>query len=170
MFLTSTIDAKKRRYVVTTDIPGAFMQCDVDELIHVKLEGPLMLLLAKVDPNLYEKYIASKKGKPVLYVELKKALYGTLQAAMLFWKDLTGNLVKWGFEINPYGWCVANKIIDGKQCTIVWHGDDLKISHVDPEAVEGVLDLLNERYGKKKPLVTTRGKIHEYLGMHDPGL
>jgi hypothetical protein len=43
--------------------------------------------------------------------------------------------------------------------------DDLKISHVDPEAVEGVLDLLNERYGKKKPLVTTRGKIHEYLGM-----
>jgi hypothetical protein len=43
--------------------------------------------------------------------------------------------------------------------------DDLKISHVDPEAVEGVLDLLNERYGKKKPLVTTRGKIHKYLGM-----
>jgi hypothetical protein len=24
----------------------------------------------------------------------------------------------------------ANKMIDGKQCTIVWHVDDLKISHV----------------------------------------
>jgi hypothetical protein len=43
--------------------------------------------------------------------------------------------------------------------------DDLKISHVDPEAVEGVPTLLNERYGKRKPLVTTRGKVHDYLGM-----
>jgi hypothetical protein len=92
MFLTSTIDANERRYVVTTDIPGAFMQTDVDELIHVRLEGPLVALLAKVDPNLYEKYIVDKKGKSALYVKLKKALYGTLQAAMLFWKDLTGNL------------------------------------------------------------------------------
>jgi hypothetical protein len=98
-------------------------------------------------------------------VKLLKALYGTLQAAMLFWKDLTKNLEEWGFEINPYDWCVANKMIDGKQCTIVWHVDDLKISHVDGEVIEGVLELLNGRYGKKKPLVTTRGKIHEYLGM-----
>jgi hypothetical protein len=35
-------------------------------------------------------------------VKLKKALYGTLQAAMLFWKDLSANLVQWGYEINPY--------------------------------------------------------------------
>jgi hypothetical protein len=45
------------------------------------------------------------------------------------------------------------------------HVDDLKISHVDPEVVEGVLTLLNERYGKRKPLVATQGKVHEYLGM-----
>jgi hypothetical protein len=121
MFLTSTIGAKERRYVVTTDIPGAFMQTDVDELIHVRLESPLVALLAKVAPNLYEKYIVDKKGKSALYVKLKKALYGTLQTVMLFWKDLTGNLEKWGFEIKPYDWCVANKIIDGKQCTIIWH-------------------------------------------------
>jgi hypothetical protein len=67
----------------------------------------------------------------VLYVQLKKALYRTLQAAMLFWEDLLGNLIKWGLEINPYDWCVANKMIDGKQCTIVWHVDDPKISYVD---------------------------------------
>jgi phage terminase large subunit GpA-like protein len=53
LFLTSTIDAKERRCVVTTDIPGAFMQTDVDELIHVRLEGPLVTLLTKVDPQLY---------------------------------------------------------------------------------------------------------------------
>jgi hypothetical protein len=36
MFLTSTIDAKERRCVVMTDIPGAFMQTDVDKLIQVR--------------------------------------------------------------------------------------------------------------------------------------
>jgi hypothetical protein len=93
----------------------------------------------------------NERGKPAIYVKLNNALYGTLQVAMLFWKDLTGNLEDWD------DWCVANKMIDGKQCTIVWHVDDLKISHVDGEVIEGVLDLLNGRYGKKKPLVTTRG-------------
>ena len=40
-----------------------------------------------------------------------------------------------GFEINTYDWCVANKMIDGKQSTILWHVYDLKISHVLFEVV-----------------------------------
>jgi hypothetical protein len=85
LMLSSIIDAKERRYVVTADIPGAFMQADMDEVIHMKLEGPLAKLLTRVDPLLYEKYVVTEKGKPVLYVQLMKALYGTLQAALLFW-------------------------------------------------------------------------------------
>jgi hypothetical protein len=103
LFLSCAINAKERRTVVTTDIPGAFMQTDVDEVIHVRLEGPLASLLAKLAPNLYEKYLEyDKKGKPIMCVKLKKALCGTLQAAMLFWKDLSAKLVSWGYEINPY--------------------------------------------------------------------
>jgi hypothetical protein len=90
-------------------------------------------LLVKLDPKLYRTYVQVKKGKLIKDVQLKKALYGTLQASLLFWKDLSGDLRKWGFESNPYDWCVANKTINGKQCTILWHVDDLKISHEDPE-------------------------------------
>jgi hypothetical protein len=79
-------------------------------------------------------------------------------------EGLDGNLAEWGFELNPYNWCVANKMINGKQCTILWHVDDLKISHVDPEVVEVILRLLNKRYGKGSPLVVTRGEVHGYLG------
>jgi len=67
--------------------------------------------------------------------------------------------------INPYDQCVANKIIDGKQCMIVWHVDDLKISHVDRSVVEKIVSHLNNRYGKEEPISVNRGKVHDYLGM-----
>jgi hypothetical protein len=92
-------------------------------------------------------------------------LYGTLRAALLFWQKLSKTLQSWGFVINPYDWCVANKIINGKQCTVLWHVDDLKISHADPDVVTHVLDMLSEEFGKEAPLTIRRGKIHEYLGM-----
>jgi hypothetical protein len=38
LFLTALIAEFEGRKVVTVDIPGAFMQTDIDELIYVKLE------------------------------------------------------------------------------------------------------------------------------------
>lgn len=165
LLLSSVIDATEGRHVITCDIPGAFMQADMDELVHMKLEGEMAELLEKIDPSLYRKYIVIEKGKPVLYVELLKALYGTLKAALLFWKRLSSQLIKWGFVLNPYDRCVANKTINGKQCTIVWHVDDLKISHVDESVAERMLGLLEHEFGKESPLSVTRGRVHDYLGM-----
>jgi len=101
----------------------------------------------------------------MLYVRLKKALYRTLQAALLFWLLLSDTLVSCCFTINPYDQCVANKQINGKQCTIVWHVDDLKISHVSKDVVEDLIVRLNKKFGKESPLTTNRGKILEYLGL-----
>ena len=84
LLLSCVIDAKEKRQVMTCDVPGAFMQVDVDEVVHVRLVGALAELLTKVNPELYAKYMAKENGKSVLYVQLQKALYGTLSAAMLF--------------------------------------------------------------------------------------
>ena len=65
----------------------------------------------------------------MLYVRLFKALYGLLQSALLFYKKLRGELEDYGFEVNPYNPCVANKIVNGSQMTVTWHIDDLKVSH-----------------------------------------
>ena len=43
------------------------------------------------------------------------------------------------YVINPYDRCVANKIINGKQLTIVLYVDDNKLSHVDPNLVTEIL-------------------------------
>jgi hypothetical protein len=165
LMLSCVIDAKEKRDMATVDIPGAFMQADMDELVHMRLEGTMAKLLVKLDQKLYRKYIQIVNGKKVLYVELKKALYGTMRAALLFWKLLTSKLVAMGFETNPYDWCVANKTINCKQCTILWHVEDLKISHVDPAGVTNIIEQLQIKFGKEAPLTVMQGQTHDYLGM-----
>ena len=95
------------------------------------------------------------------------ALYGTLKAALLFWKKLSESLKLRGFTINPYDWCIANKTINGKHCTIVWHVDDLKASHVDAKVNDGFLEWLKKTYGDEEigKVKAVRGPIHDYLGM-----
>ena len=50
-------------------------------------------LLVKLAPKLFSKYIIHEKGKPILYVELKKALYGMLRVVLLFWRKLSAALI-----------------------------------------------------------------------------
>ena len=64
------------------------MHADIDETIHIKLDGELAKLLIKVDES-YAQFLTYENGTPVIYCELSKALYGTLQAAKLFWENLT---------------------------------------------------------------------------------
>jgi len=92
--------------------------------------------------------------------------YGRLRHAVSGCPQLVSSkLQEWGFTINPYDWCVANNMIHGKQCTVAWHVDDLKISHESPDVVTSIIDKLNKEFGKLAPLTVTRGKTHEYLGM-----
>ena len=166
LFLTAAIDAQEGRKVITVDIPGAFMHAEMDETVHMKIDGPMAELLCRVDSAKYSNFVTYEKGKPVVYVKLKKALYGTLQAALLFWENLSGYLVEeLGFVRNPYDGCVVNKIVEGKQCTIIWHVDDLKLSHVKQSVLEDIVSRLNERYGKETPVTVHRGAVHDYLGM-----
>ena len=102
-----------------------------------------------------------KKGKPVLYVRLLKAMYSTLKAAMLWYKMLSETLKNEGFVLNKYDPCVANKIIKGKQFTICWYVDDLKLSHQDPNEVTRMINILEEHFGKMN---VKHGNKHTYLG------
>ena len=64
-------------------------------------------------------------------------------------------------------------MIDGKQMTIMWYVNDLKISHMDTNVVTDIIERLDKVYGfaaceNREPLTVHRGRIHYYLG--DPGL
>ena len=78
MFLTAVVDAWENRKVAILDMPGAFMQVDMDELVHVCFRGEMVDKLLEIDHELYSSYNTEEQGEKVMYMELLKALYGML--------------------------------------------------------------------------------------------
>ena len=166
VFLTAVVDAWENRKVAVLDVPGAFMQVEMDELVHVRFEGEMVDKLLEIDHDLYAGYVSVENGKKVMYAELLKALYGTLRAARLFWEKLQAKLVnEWGFTPNRYDSCVVNKMVGGRQLTVAWHVDDLKISHVEEGALDEFISMMEVEFGEDSPLSVSRGPIQQYLGM-----
>ena len=129
----------------------------------MRLRGKLAELMVMTAPEIYKKYVVyDSKRRPILYLKLVKALYGCLRSALLFYLKLMGDLLEYGFEINPYDPCVANKLVNGKQLTVTFWVDDLKVSHEDSNVVTKFIKWLEDKYGKMR---TSRGKKHDYLGM-----
>ena len=84
----------------------------------------------------------NKKGETVLHVRLLSALCGIMKAALLCCQRFVKDLKSIGFVVNPCDPCVANKMARGKQLTVVWHVDDLKVSHVSVAVVAKMADWL----------------------------
>ena len=93
-----------------------------------------------------------------------------MRAALLYYQCFCSDILSIGFKINPYDPCVANKIVEGNQLTLVWHVDDIKVSHVKPSIVTHMVEWLHETYERvfddgSGLMKVSRGKLHEYLGM-----
>ena len=59
---------------------------------------------------------------------------------------------------------MANKTVDIKQMTVVWHVEDLHIPHKNQDTVDALINKLSKRYRKEADLKIHRGKVHKYLG------
>ncbi len=79
-------------------------------------------------------------------MECLKAVYGSMVAALLYYKKFVKSLTKKGFKLNPYDGCVANKTVNRKQITICVHIDDCKISHESTKVVDKSIDWLRDEY------------------------
>ena len=146
------------------DILNAFLNANNSEKTLILLKGKLAELMEQIYPQMYRKYITiSSKCEPMFYVHLSKAFYGLLQYALLLYRKLRTELEYFGFAVNPYDPCAANKIVNGSQITLTWHVDDLDISHKDILEVTNFLHHLGQIYGDR--MTVHRGKVHDYLGM-----
>ena len=170
VLLTDTVEVKEKRKVITLDVPNAFIQTyleNVDERIILILRGIAAQILIDIAPEVYESYVEIENGRSVLYLECTNVIYGTIKAALLFYNKFRKDLEEIGFEVNPYDPCVANKMVKGKQMTILWHVDDLKASHVDEKVLEEFVEYLRTIYDNNEigKIKVNKGPRHEFVGM-----
>eukprot|EP00978_Attheya_sp_CCMP212_P020733 scaffold59680_cov31-Attheya_sp.AAC.1 len=166
IIITSVIDTKQTRDIMTSDIPNAFVQTEIDqsgEKTVMKIRG----VLVEMCPEIYQDYVVTHGKDKILYVRMLKALYGMLVASLLYYKKFVKDIKSIGFILNPYDPCVANRMIKGKQHTLTWHVDGIKSSHVNSKVNDKFLVWLEKTYGEDGigSVKTTRGKRHDYLAM-----
>ena len=131
------------------------------DYVIVKVSGESCDIMCEVNPG-FINYATVENRRKTLYMRLKKALYGCMQSALLWYKTFKGHLEGQGFELNPYDQCIANKNIEGHQCTIAWNVDDSKILHKSDRVIDSVISGLESRFGK---MTVKRGRNHTFVGM-----
>ena len=161
VLLTALVDAVEDRHVVVADVTGAYLNADMDDFVLIRLSGDDVDMMCNANPT-YKEFIAKDNGKRTLFLQLKKALYGCVKSALLWYRLFRDTLHDLGFTLNPYDPCVANANIKGSQCTIVWYVDDSKISHRDREVVNDLVHHIEAKFGH---MAKTQGDEHEFLGM-----
>jgi hypothetical protein len=135
IMITEVIEAKEERDVITCDIPNTFIQAFLpkkepgEDRVVMKITGVLVNMLVNISPELYGPVIVLENRKKVLYVEVLKAIYSMLEAALLWYKTFRKDLEDIGFIFNPYDPCMADKKVQGLQQTVLFHLDNLKLSH-----------------------------------------
>ena len=133
----------------------------------MKLRGKMAKLMVQTAPEICRKHVIVENGKVFSNAKLLKAFCGTLKAAPLFCKKLVKDLRSTGFKVNPHDPCAANKMTNGKQMTVAWHVDNLKVSHEDANEATRFVGWLKTKCKDKNIgiMKATRGKVHKRLGM-----
>ena len=158
IMLIAAIAAKEGRHVRTADITGAYLNAEMKETVHMRLDKDTAKLLCELD----DKYKAFLTLDGSIVVVLNKALYGCVESAKLWYDTLTSQLIKCGYVQNPMDKCIFNKILDGVQATCVIYVDDLFMTSKSIELLDELTGALTNAF---KSLTINDGRVHSYLGM-----
>lgn len=158
VLMVAAIAAKEEREVATMDIPGAYLNATMSEEVLMTLEPLMTSLLVAIAPE-FKTYV-DEKG--ILTIKLKKALYGLLESAKLWYDTISKILNEEGFSVNPQEPCIFNKTVNDVQCTICLYVDDLMITCADPKLLHQVISKLESLFEGTKASI---GQVHSYLGM-----
>jgi len=161
VMMVLAIAAIEGRSMATIDITGAYLECDFhdDDEVIMTLEPTLTMLLKQIDPSIE----GQQDTRGYTYVRLKKALYGCVQSAKLWYDKLCEVLTDAGYTRNDYDQCLFNKKVDGEQVTIAFHVDDLLITSVNSKLIDQIQQHLEQNF---ESITVNRGNNHSYLAMN----
>lgn len=137
------------------DIEGAYLEASMDDIVYMKIDGIALDALLEIDPS-YGDFIHDGK----LYVKLLKALYGTVQAAALWFNKISGVLNSLGYTKCDYDECVFKHKKSGS--LIALHVDDLLIASKNKTTVENEMQDIGKHFNGFKKQISNSIR---FLGM-----
>jgi hypothetical protein len=160
IFMLLGIFAHRDMDITTVDITGAYLEVKLlsDDHVYMIIGKDAAKYLIIVNPEA-KKYVLPN-GE--ILVKLLRALYGTIQAASLWYKKLSEVMIEAGFQMNDCDKCVFRKMINGVLIAVGFHVDDLLIGSDDPNSTDEFVKFLK---GKFQAITVNTGKVHPYLGM-----
>ena len=155
------IAISEHRIIVTADIVGAYLNALIEKDVYMKFDVYESELLCKMYPEFLQFMNADDN---CLYVKLKKALYGCIESAKLFYLHLRKILIEYGFSVNPYDECVFNFVDnDSNVITVATHVDDLLITCTNESTLSKFTEYIKNSFYDVK---FNYGNKHQYLGVN----
>ena len=160
VFIILAFAAQLNADIVTADITGAFLESilPADDIVYMYLSKDAVDELKKIDTNIHE-YIL-EDGR--VLVKLLRALYGTIQAAMLWYKLLKKIILEYGFVQHTNDRCVFILKKDGVIFIVGFHVDDLLMVCKNKNLISHFIAYL---LGKFTNVTVHEGRQQTYLGM-----
>ena len=144
-------------FTATFDIGCAYLNASRSGLkqLYIKLNKAVMTILVKMDPTFQA--AVSPNGSGLL--EAMKAIYGTIEAASLWYQDASGTLIELGFRMSEEDPC----LFIGKGILVGLYVDDFLVISKSRDKIERLKRDLSVRYDEVKANI---GANLNFLGMN----
>ena len=147
IFLISQIAAAEKREVASVDIGSAYLNAlmpktNPSRLVFMRISPEVTNILLDIQPSFRE----CMNPDRTLVVELDRALYGCIESALLWFKELTTFLTTLHLVPNPHDSCVMNRDDAGGQLTVGIYVDDIIITCKRKETIDELIRALELKY------------------------
>ena len=158
VLIGAAVAAHHNHVITTLDHKAAYLNAAmVGPPVHMMLTPEVSTMLCKMDST-YNKFVRAD-GR--IAVTLKKALYGCLQSALLWYNELSSTIEGRDSGRTPMI-CAVTHELSGNTCNILVYVDDLLITSTAATDLQEVATTL-KTYGG---VTTNEGLTHDYLGIH----
>ena len=158
VFMTATLASLESRHIMTLDIGSAYLNAFMVKDVFMVLDSEIADVLLQIYPD--AQHFRQDDGS--IIVKLKKALYGCVESAKLWYSNISNKLISLGFKSNAKDQCIFNKVHEGKQLTVCLYVDDLLCTCADEDGLKWLKEELLKEY---KEVNANFGRVHSYIGM-----
>jgi hypothetical protein len=160
VLMVAALAAHKRYKVMTLDHKAAYLNAAmVGHTVIMTIGKEVSNLLCQVRSE-HRRFL---RPDGTILVKLRKALYGCIESAVLWYNELSSTLEEIGFNKNPYDECAFMRANGDDIDHIILYVDDLMLTARSQETLDNIAETLKSKY---KEVTVKVGQDHNFLGIH----